>query len=231
MLGQRPRHDQQRAGAEQHAGADGWAQHGEPALPERRHQRGGGLTAVAGRTVLSGNNSYSGATIVQTGAALGFAGSALNGTSGIQVAAGGELQIVNSNVVTTLNKPIALGGRSAAAPALCRRYSAPSRRQCERRHHAHQQCRGHRTGWRRCQPRALCGERATDCAGQALRLRTTGPHNTLAMGTISGPGSCAAGLTAAPLPRAPSRAQARCWPPATAAAPFLPAWPVTAACW
>ena len=44
----------------------------EPALPERRHQRGGGLTAVAGRTVLSGNNSYSGATIVQAGAAAGF---------------------------------------------------------------------------------------------------------------------------------------------------------------
>ena len=74
---------------------------------------------MASRTVLSSNNSYSGATIVQAGAALGFAGSALNGTSGIEVAAGGELQIVNSNVVTTLNKPIALGGPAQQQRRLC----------------------------------------------------------------------------------------------------------------
>jgi autotransporter-associated beta strand protein len=75
----------------------------------------GGLTAIAGRAVLSGNNSHSGATSVQAGATLGSAGNALGGTSGIQVAAGGELQIVNSNVVTTPNKPIALGGRLSSS--------------------------------------------------------------------------------------------------------------------
>ncbi|MFO1225475.1 MAG: autotransporter-associated beta strand repeat-containing protein [Roseateles sp.] len=153
---------------------------------------GGGLTAVAGRTVLSGNNSYSGATIVQAGAALGFAGSALNGTSGIEVAAGGELQIVNSNVVTTLNKPIALGGRLSSSAGFVQTLfgAVPGGN-----------VNGAITLTNSAEVIALAGDAAnpvrfvvngaTDRAGQALRLRTTGPHNTLAMGTISGPGSLA----------------------------------------
>jgi fibronectin-binding autotransporter adhesin len=72
---------------------------------------GGGLTVLSGRTVLSGNNSFSGATTVAAGAALGIAGGALAGTSGIQVAHGGELQLVSADGFTSLNKPIALGGR------------------------------------------------------------------------------------------------------------------------
>jgi autotransporter-associated beta strand protein len=72
---------------------------------------GGGLTVLSGRTVLSGNNSFSGATTVAAGAALGIAGGALAGTSGIQVAHRGELQLVSADGFTALNKPIALGGR------------------------------------------------------------------------------------------------------------------------
>lgn len=76
---------------------------------------GGGLTVLSGRTVLSGNNSFSGATTIAAGAALGIAGGALAGTSGIQVAHGGELQLVTSNGLTSLNKPIALGGRLSSS--------------------------------------------------------------------------------------------------------------------
>lgn len=72
---------------------------------------GGGLTVLTGRTVLSGNNSFSGATTVAAGAALGIAGGALAGTSSVQVAHGGELQLVSADGFTSLNKPIALGGR------------------------------------------------------------------------------------------------------------------------
>lgn len=75
-----------------------------------------GLHLASGRTVLSGNNTYSGATTVASGATLGVAGSGLAGTSGIAVAAGGELQVVTSNVVTTLTRPITLaGGLSSSA--------------------------------------------------------------------------------------------------------------------
>lgn len=76
---------------------------------------GGGLTVLSGRTVLSGNNSFSGATTVAAGAALGIAGNALAGTSGIQVAHGGELQLVSADGFTSLNKPIALGGRLSSS--------------------------------------------------------------------------------------------------------------------
>ena len=79
----------------------------------------GGLSALAGITVLSGNNSYTGATTIAAGAAVGVAGNALAGTSGVQVARGGELQIVRSNVVTALGAPLALGGLlSSSAPEL-----------------------------------------------------------------------------------------------------------------
>ena len=74
-----------------------------------------GLHLASGRTVLSGNNTFSGATTVASGATLGVAGSGLAGTSGIAVAAGGELQVVTSNVVTTLNRPITLAGRLSSS--------------------------------------------------------------------------------------------------------------------
>ena len=73
------------------------------------------LHLASGRLVLSGNNTYSGATTVAGGATLGVAGSGLAGTSGITVAAGGELQVVTSNVVTTLNRPITLAGRLSSS--------------------------------------------------------------------------------------------------------------------
>ena len=75
----------------------------------------GGLTTVSGLTVLSGNNRYTGVTRVEAGAALGVAGQALAGTGGVQVARGGELQIVNSNVATTLTAPLQLGGRLSSS--------------------------------------------------------------------------------------------------------------------
>ncbi|MCF8206801.1 MAG: autotransporter-associated beta strand repeat-containing protein [Methylotenera sp.] len=79
----------------------------------------GGMDVVGGTAVLSGNNSFSGATRVAAGAALGVAGNALAGTGSIQVARGGELQIVGSNVITSLNAPLALGGRlSSSAPEI-----------------------------------------------------------------------------------------------------------------
>lgn len=77
----------------------------------------GGLAVLSGRTVLSGDNSFSGATTIAAGAALGVAGNALAGTSGVQVARGGELQIVSANVVTQLLTPIALGGRLSSSAA------------------------------------------------------------------------------------------------------------------
>lgn len=70
-----------------------------------------GLLPAPGRAaVLSSGNSFTGATTVASAAAQGLASDALAFTSGIQVAAGGELQIVDSNVQTTLTAPIALGG-------------------------------------------------------------------------------------------------------------------------
>jgi autotransporter-associated beta strand protein len=75
----------------------------------------GGLTAAGGRTVLSGNNSFTGVTRVDAGAALGVAGHALAGTSALQVARGGELQIVDSNVATTLFAPLQLAGRLSSS--------------------------------------------------------------------------------------------------------------------
>lgn len=95
---------------------------GGPRLASQLFLRGniggsGGLTAVAGVAVLSGSNSFSGATVVNAGAKLGVAGTALAGTSGIQVQPGGELQIVTANVVTRLSAPIALGGRLASSAA------------------------------------------------------------------------------------------------------------------
>jgi len=75
----------------------------------------GGFTAASGLTVMSGNNSFTGLTRVESGAALGVAGSALAGSAGLQVARGGELQIVNSNVVTVLQAPLQLGGRLSSS--------------------------------------------------------------------------------------------------------------------
>lgn len=78
---------------------------------------GGGLTVAGGRAVLSGNNSFSGATTIAAGATLGVAGGALAGSSGIQVAQGGELQFVSANVATSLTRPVALGGRLSSSAA------------------------------------------------------------------------------------------------------------------
>ena len=93
---------------------------GGPSLNSQLFLRGdisgsGGLAVLSGRTVLSGNNSFSGATTIAAGAVLGVAGQALAGTSGVQVANGGELQIVSANVATRLLNPIALGGRLSSS--------------------------------------------------------------------------------------------------------------------
>ncbi|MFG6463427.1 beta strand repeat-containing protein [Roseateles sp. DXS20W] len=95
---------------------------GGPALGSQLFLNGdlsgsGGLAVAGGRAVLSGNNSFSGATTIAAGATLGIAGGALAGSSGIQLAQGGELQFVSANVATSLTRPVALGGRLSSSAA------------------------------------------------------------------------------------------------------------------
>ena len=69
-----------------------------------------GLHLASGFAVLSGSNTFTGATTVAAGGALGVGLRGLAASSGVSVAAGGELQIVNTTAGTTLNLPIQLAG-------------------------------------------------------------------------------------------------------------------------
>lgn len=150
----------------------------------------GGLALVGGTAVLSGNNSFSGLTTLAAGATLGVAGNALAGSSGVQVARGGELQIVNANVVTTLTAPIALGGRLSSSAGMVNTVLGPTP-----------------GGWvsgpvtltDSAEILALTGTTATpvrmivngrvDRAGQALTLATSGAQARLDVGAITGAGT------------------------------------------
>jgi fibronectin-binding autotransporter adhesin len=150
-----------------------------------------GLHLASGRTVLAGNNTYSGATTVAGGATLGVAGGGLAGTSGIAVAAGGELQIVNSNVVTTLNRPITLAGRLSSSARMVNTVFGPV------------------AGATAVGPVTLAGNAdvvvlgatgiglnrsefvvngSIDRAGHTLRLATDGLNNSLQVAAIGGAG-------------------------------------------
>lgn len=149
----------------------------------------GGLAVASGRTVLSGNNSFSGATTVAAGAALGIAGNALAGTSGIQVARGGELQIVNANVQTALNRPIALGGRLSSSAGFVQTIFGPVPGGV---------VSAAVTLTDSAEVLALAGSGANpgrfvvsgavERAGQTLTLRTDGLGNTLDVATVGGAG-------------------------------------------
>lgn len=72
---------------------------GGPSLTSQLFLQGGisgsgGLALLNGRAVLSGANSYTGTTTVGAGAVLGTAGNSLGAHTAVQVAAGGELQLV-----------------------------------------------------------------------------------------------------------------------------------------
>lgn len=152
----------------------------------------GGLDVAGGTAVLSGSNSFSGSTRVSAGAALGVAGNALAGTSGLQIARGGELQIVGSNVVTSLNAPLALGGLlSSSAPDVI--VNPLLGRQAGGLYN------GAITVTDNAEILALGGTLAApvrfvingsiDLAGQSLTLATDGSGNRVQAGAITGAGS------------------------------------------
>ncbi|MFG6440162.1 autotransporter-associated beta strand repeat-containing protein [Pelomonas margarita] len=150
----------------------------------------GGLAAVSGRTVLSGNNSFAGLTTVTAGAALGVAGAALAGTSGIQVARGGELQIVDANVITTLTAPLALGGTLSSSAGFVQTIFGPMPGGI---------VNSAITLTDTATVAAIAGTAARpvhmvvngsiDRAGQALTLTTAGARSTLATAAITGNGT------------------------------------------
>ncbi|MCX2864047.1 autotransporter-associated beta strand repeat-containing protein [Paucibacter sp. PLA-PC-4] len=149
----------------------------------------GGLTVAGGRTVLSGNNSFAGITTVASGAALGIAGGALAGSSGIEVATGGELQFVSANVSTSLNRPVALGGRLSSSAA---DVSTPFGKV------AGASVAGAITLTARAEVVALAGTAPApvrlvvngpvDRAGQTLTVATAGANNMVSVATVTGAG-------------------------------------------
>ncbi|WP_457417925.1 beta strand repeat-containing protein [Roseateles sp. P5_E7] len=92
---------------------------GGPSLTSQLFLQGGlsgsgGLALLSGRTVLSGANSYTGTTTVAAGATLGAAGNSLGAHTAVQVAVGGELQLVgaggNSANTARVGAPVQLAG-------------------------------------------------------------------------------------------------------------------------
>lgn len=67
----------------------------------------GGIIAHEGISVLSGSNTYSGATVVRDKALFAAAGGGVAATSGISVETGGEFQLLKD---TFVNRPLALSG-------------------------------------------------------------------------------------------------------------------------
>ncbi len=150
----------------------------------------GGLQLISGTTVISGNNRFSGATRVAAGATLGIAGGALAGSSSLQVAHGGELQIIHSNVSTTLNNPIALGGVLSSSAGFVRTPLGQF---------AGGNVNGPITLIDHADITALSGTAsrpvrfnvngAVDRAGHALNLVTDGANNQLNINAINGAGN------------------------------------------
>lgn len=72
----------------------------------------GGVIADEGVSVVSGANTYTGPTIVRSGALLGVLGQGVAATSGITVETDGEFQLLRD---TFINKPLALSGGLTSA--------------------------------------------------------------------------------------------------------------------
>lgn len=167
---------------------------GGPSIGSQLFLRGdisgsGGLSVAGGRTVLSGNNSFSGATNIAAGAALGIAGGALAGSSGIQVAQGGELQFVSANVATTLNKPIALGGRlSSSATDVATLFGMVPGASVGGAVTLTDSAEIMALGGSGAAPVRFIVNGPVDRAGQALTVRTGGANNTVNVNTIGGTG-------------------------------------------
>ncbi|MCY4745757.1 autotransporter-associated beta strand repeat-containing protein [Pelomonas sp. UHG3] len=168
---------------------------GGPSVTSQLFLRGdisgsGGLAALSGRTVLSGNNSFSGATTIAAGAALGIAGGALAGSSGVQVANGGELQFVSANVATTLNKPVALGGRlSSSAVDVQTPFGKVAGSAVQGAVTLTDSAEILALNGTTAQPVRFFVTGSVDRAGQALTLATSGVGSTLNVGAIVGNGA------------------------------------------
>ena len=152
-----------------------------------------GLQLNSGVAVVSGNNTYTGLTSVAAGAVLGVAANGLASTQGINVATGGELQIVGSTVVTTLVRPIQLGGvLSSSAKRIDSLFgpvgSAFVQSAVTLTNDATVLALGASgTG---LNSTAFAVNGAIDRAGHTLTLRTTGANNELSVGgSISGAGA------------------------------------------
>lgn len=153
-----------------------------------------GLQLNSGLAVLSGNNTYTGLTSVAAGAVLGVGANGLASTQGINVATGGELQIAggSSTVVTTLVRPIQLGGvLSSSAKRIDSLFgpvgSAFVQSAVTLTSDATVLARGASgTG---LNSTAFAVNGAIDRAGHTLTLRTNGANNELSVGgSISGAG-------------------------------------------
>lgn len=150
----------------------------------------GGLAVLSGRTVLSGNNSFSGATTIAAGAVLGVAGQALAGTSGVQVANGGELQIVSANVATRLLNPIALGGRlSSSAVDVQTAFGKVAGGAVLGAVTLTDSADIVALGGTLAQPVRFFVNGGVDRAGQALTIATSGVGSTVSVNAVAGNGS------------------------------------------
>jgi autotransporter-associated beta strand protein len=150
----------------------------------------GGLAVLSGRTVLSGDNSFSGVTTIAAGAALGVAGGALAGTSGVQVARGGELQIVSSNVVTSLTRPIALGGRlSSSAVDVQTPFGKVAGGAVQGAVTLTDSAEILALNGTAAQPVRFVVNGGVDRAGQALTIATSGVGSTVSVNAVGGNGS------------------------------------------
>lgn len=156
----------------------------------------GGLTLLSGNTVLSGVNSFSGATTVGAGATLGVAGGNSLGTHTIvQVAAGGELQLVGvggSAPAASVSAPLQLAGllsssakkiASSFGPVAGARFFGPITLTADARLRAF----GATGGGLNATELAVTG--AIGRAGHTLTLETGGANNALTLsGAITGNG-------------------------------------------
>jgi len=151
-----------------------------------------GLHLASGFAVVSGSNTFTGATTVAAGAALGVGRGGLAASSGASVAAGGELQIVNSTAGTTLNLPIQLAGTLSSS---ARRVNSVVGPQAGAFVGGPITLTGAGTvrvlgatgtGLNGAEMQVLG---AVDRAGHALTLATAGVNNELRMGAIGGDGA------------------------------------------
>lgn len=150
----------------------------------------GGLAVLSGFTVMSGDNGFSGATTIAAGAVLGVAGQALAGTSSVQVAHGGELQIVHANVATWLQNPIALGGRlSSSAGPVQTQFGPIDGGAVLGQVALTDSAEILALGGTFARPVNFSVSGGVDRAGQALTIATAGVRSTVSVNAVSGNGS------------------------------------------